>query len=491
MTSSHGQILRASAIIGLASIVGILLGIVRMRIAASAVGPVGIGIIGLMQNFVTLAAAIAAMGIGSGGARQIAAAWGRADEREAADIKRTLWIGGMALALAGGAIAWLVAAFWSAELISSGALAKDALLLGAAAALTVLGVVQTGIFTGTRRLGDIARVNIAAGLLATVVVALAFPLWPGKAIIVFVLASPLLSAIVGQYYLGRRDPLPAGGTFSPAQLRIMLAIGAGMTTSLLLALASGLLVRGLVHERLGPAELGYFQASWAVASMYLGIVLNAMATDYFPRLSEAANDDATLVRLVNEQVEVLILVGGPIIIGMIGAAPLVMVLLYGPDFTQAAGLFRIQLLGDVVKLLGWPLGFLLLAKAASGRFVLVELMTVATFVGVTWLLLASVGLDAAGWGQAAMFAAGLALTMIAVAGILPGFRWQRHVLGDAALLLAAAILLWLLAPDDVMGGAVTGAGAALLMGWRSYRRLARHFPGLLASLRGWLPSRPR
>jgi PST family polysaccharide transporter len=152
MTSSHRQILRSSAIIGSASVVGILLGIVRLRIAAWAVGPVGIGLIGLMQNFVMLAGSVAAMGIGSGGARQIAAALGQEDQVSAADASRTMWMGGGALALAGGVIAWSVAAFGSSEVISSPAFAEDAPLLGIAAALTVAGAVQVGLMTGTRRL---------------------------------------------------------------------------------------------------------------------------------------------------------------------------------------------------------------------------------------------------------------------------------------------------------------------------------------------------
>jgi PST family polysaccharide transporter len=193
MTSSHRQILKSSAIIGSASVIGILLGIVRLRIAATAVGPVGIGIIGLLQNFVMLAGSLAAMGIGNGAARQIAAALGRDDASGLAAAKRTLLIGGVLLALVGGAVAWLVSAFGSAEVLSSEVLAKDAPLLGLAAALSVVAAVQLGLLTGARRLGDIARVNIIAGLLTTLVVALAFPLWPSRAVIVFVVATPLLS----------------------------------------------------------------------------------------------------------------------------------------------------------------------------------------------------------------------------------------------------------------------------------------------------------
>jgi PST family polysaccharide transporter len=266
----------------------------------------------------------------------------------------------------------------------------------------------------------------------------------------------------------------------------MLVIGVGTTTSLILALTSGLAVRGLVHERLGAAELGYFQAAWAIASMYLGIVLNAMATDYFPRLSEAADDDGKLTRLVNEQAEVLVLVGGPIIVGMIGAAPLIIMLLYGADFETATGLLEIQLLADVIKLLSWPLGFLLIAKAASGRYIAIELLGSAIFLLVTSLLIGSAGIEAAGWGQVSIFLATLILTQASIRRMVPGFRWHRHVLADASLLLGVALAIWWFGPHDVTARTITGALAAVLMAWRSYARLSRYFPNALASIRAGL-----
>lgn len=486
MNTSHAQILRSSAIIGFASVIGVLLGIVRLRIAATAVGPVGIGVIGLLQNFVMFAGTLAAMGIGNGAARQIAAALGGGKDGELASVKRTLWIAGLALALIGGIFAWLVSAFASAEVISSDALATDAPLLGIAAALSVIAAVQTGLLTGSRRLGDIARVNIVTGLLATVVVALAFPLWPERAIIIFVVATPLLTVMVGQCYLVDSNLLPSAGIFSSRQLKAMLAIGSAMTTSAILALGTALFVRGLVQDRLGEIDLGLFQAAWVVASMYLGIVLHAMATDYLPRLSEASGDPARLTRLVNEQAEVLLLTAGPIILSMVAAAPLVMVLLYGPDFTTAAGLLRIQLVGDVFKLLGWPLGFVLLALAASRRFIIIEIICIGAFPVVTWLLIDAAGIHAAGWGYAAMFVIGLPLSYWAVKRRVPEFRWDRRVLADGALLLFAAALLSLLTPDDLVSSGIVGAGAGSLAGWRSYRRLSSHFPDLAAALRARL-----
>jgi len=65
---------------------------------------------------------------------------------------------------------------------------------------------------------------------------------------------------------------------------------------------------------------------------YLGFVLGAMATDYYPRLTAAISDTATATRLVNEQTEVALLLCAPVLLAMLGLAPWVIHLLYSAEF---------------------------------------------------------------------------------------------------------------------------------------------------------------
>ena len=71
--SSHGHTLRATSIIGGASLVNIALGLIRMKIAAVVLGPVGVGTLGLLQNLLNAAATLSGLNLGVAGARQIVA----------------------------------------------------------------------------------------------------------------------------------------------------------------------------------------------------------------------------------------------------------------------------------------------------------------------------------------------------------------------------------------------------------------------------------
>ena len=99
---------------------------------------------------------------------------------------------------------------------------------------------------------------------------------------------------------------------------------------------------------------------------YIGFVLGAMATDYYPRLTAVINDHAQASKLVNEQTEMALLLAGPVLLAMITFAPWVIHLLYAASFTPAAEVLRWQVLGDILKVASWPMGFVL-AGAGTWR----------------------------------------------------------------------------------------------------------------------------
>ena len=72
---------------------------------------------------------------------------------------------------------------------------------------------------------------------------------------------------------------------------------------------------------------------------------------------------------------------------MIGFAPLVLQILYSSEFVVAAELLRWQIMGDVLKIISWPLGYLLLARGRGKTYMAGEAVATAAFVGVAWYAL--------------------------------------------------------------------------------------------------------
>ena len=99
--SSRRQILHSSSIMGGASVINILIGLLRIKVVAVVLGPAGIGLIGILQNLMATAATTAALGFGTVGTRQIAEAAGRDDQAGIDAARRALFWGTLFLAVFG------------------------------------------------------------------------------------------------------------------------------------------------------------------------------------------------------------------------------------------------------------------------------------------------------------------------------------------------------------------------------------------------------
>ena len=110
MTEAHSyrQILRSSSIIGGASVINILVGLLRAKAVALILGPAGVGLFGLFTNIVATASTLSGLGFGNVGTRQIAEASANDDPVRVAAARRALFWGTMALAILGGAVFWLL-----------------------------------------------------------------------------------------------------------------------------------------------------------------------------------------------------------------------------------------------------------------------------------------------------------------------------------------------------------------------------------------------
>ncbi len=172
---------------------------------------------------------------------------------------------------------------------------------------------------------------------------------------------------------------------------------------------------------------------------YIGFVLQAMGTDYYPRLTAVIRDHVTANRLVNEQSEVALLLAGPVFVIMLGLAPWIIELLYSDQFAEAVSVLRWQVLGDILKVASWPMGFIILAAGDGRTFMLTESLSIAVFVGLTWIGLPLIGIDAVGIAFVGMYALLLPLVFV-LARHRTGSAWERSVHVQFLLVIGTAIV---------------------------------------------------
>ena len=191
-----------------------------------------------------------------------------------------------------------------------------------------------------------------------------------------------------------------------------------------------------------------------------------------PRLTAAINDPAAANRMINEQTEVALLIAGPALLALLGLAPYALTLLFSSGFEPAAALLRWQVLGDVLRLGAWPLGFALLAAGRGRAFMGAEIAGVGVLVLMTWLLIPAQGNAAPGLALIASYALYLPLVYHLVRRPL-GLQWPSVIWWLAGALLTLGIGIMAVAAYSALTGALAGVVAGGAFALYALARLAQ------------------
>lgn len=443
-----------------------------MKIFAVLLGPAGIGLVGLYHALMSTAAAISGMGVSSSGVRQVAEASAGADARRAARPLHALRALTMLLAATGAVILFLLRERVSTWVFGSQDHAEAVAILAVGLYVTVVSGSQMALLNGLRRIGDLARINMAGAALGAVVAILIVWAHGEAAVAHSITASAAVMMLCSWWYVRRVSVPPSSWSWAAlgAEVPSLLKLGLAFMFAGLVMTATLLVTRVIFLDRLGLAAAGYFQAAWAIAVFNVDFVLRAMGTDFYPHLTARVNDRSAAHRLVNEQTEIALLAGGPALIAMLAFAPLLVRMFYSADFSAAADLLRWLLLGNILKLASWPLGYLILAHAWGRVSLATELVWACAYVTTMYLGIVHFGINAAGYAFVASYLV-YVVVVYSINHFGSGFAWSRTTVALAVTLLGAGIAVIAVASRDAVSGYVLGGLIACGLGAFSIKRL--------------------
>ena len=488
--ASYARILTSTSVIGGASVVNILIGIVRTKAIALLLGPAGIGLIGLLTSLVSAAATVVQLGMGSVGTRQIAEANATGDGARLHVARRALVLATLALAAVGGLGVVALRDVLATYALRNPELAGEVAWVGLAVALSVAAAAQTALIRGMRRIKELALLQIG-GALATTLVGLPV-VWRfgADAIPYYVVLVPLANFALGHWFVARLPkpaPVPVRLPQLTAQWRMFVRLGLPLMGAGVVATLVQLWIKADVKGALGVDTLGFYVAAYTIAMQYVGVVLNAMGADYYPRLTGVIDDHAAARRVVNQQAEVALLLAGAAVIAMFALAPWVIHLLYAESFAPAADLLRWMALGTLLKVMSWPMGFVLLAAGAGRTFFVKEVAILAIMAVGTSVLIGPLGLDGAGVAYTLAYAVNVPVLYL-LARRRIGFAWAPVVPGLAVAVAGACgvtALALVVAP-----AAAVPVGLALTAAYGLVALARLHRTGAAAPLLAKLRLRP-
>ncbi|HJT71978.1 MAG TPA: O-antigen translocase [Terriglobales bacterium] len=470
---SYQQILKSSALIGGSQTLNIAIGIIRTKAMALLLGPGGFGVAGLYNSIVDLTQNLAGLGVNSSGVRQIAEAVGSNDTQRItltiAVLRRTSILLGLI-----GAIALLIFARPIARLtFGNEKYAVGVAILSVAAFCKLVSGGQAALIQGTRRIADLAKMNVLGALFGAII-GIAFVYFLRDRGIVMYVVAVTATAIVTSWWYARKVkiprisvPLKQVGT----EVSALLKLGVAFMISSLMTLGVAYAIRITVLHKVGIEATGLYQSAWTLGGLYVGFILQAMAADFYPRLTASVNDHPTCNRLVNEQARVGLLLAGPGVLATLTFAPIVIAVLYSSRFGASVPLLRWICLGATLQVITWPMGFIIVAKGKQNLFIFSEVTWAIVSLALAWVCIGRFGLNGAG---IAFFLSYVfhGILVYPIARYLSGFRWSRENLGTGAIFLSVIATVFCAFSFLPRYAAITlGSFAVLLTSWYSVRLL--------------------
>ncbi len=437
--SSYGQILKSSALVGGSSLLNIAIGVVRTKAMAVMLGPTGFGLMGLYSSIIDLALAVASMGIGSSGVRQIAESVSTGNETRIARTVIVLRRTAVLLGILGAVLVVVFSAPLSVLTFGNDQHVGAVALLGFAVFFRSVAAGQSALIQGMRRIADLAKMGVWGALLGAILSIVLVYLLGEQGVVPSLVAAAALGLAVSWGYSRKVE------IAYPAMTRAevwregasLLKLGFAFMASGLLMVGAAYAVRAIVLRLDGFEAAGFYSAAWTLGGLYVGTILQAMGADFYPRLVGVAENHPQCNRLVNEQTQVSLLLAGPGVIATLTFAPLVIFLLYSPKFYEAVEVLRWICLGIALRVITWPMGFIIVAKNRQVIFLGAELAWTVVNVGLTWACVKSFGVDGAG---IAFFGSYVfhGLMIYPIVRWLTGFRWSAAN-GQTGLLFLSSI----------------------------------------------------
>jgi len=372
---SYRKVMKATSIFGGVQVFIILIGIVRSKFIAVLLGPVGMGVFGLLSSTVAMIASLTNFGLETSAVKDLSAANGNEIRIStlATVIRRLVWITGLF-----GAVITLVFSQWLSQVtFGNKEYTFGFVLLSITLLLNQISIGQSVLLRGMRQLKYLAQAGMLGSLFGLITTVPLYYFYGTNGIIPGMILTAVITLLLTWYYANKIEikPLYVSRARTLAESKEMVKMGFMISLSGMITLGASYLVRIYISNVGGVDQVGLYYAGFAIITTYVGLIFTAMGTDYYPRLASVAFDNKQCNVVINQQAEIAILILAPVILVFLVFSNWAVILLYSAKFSPINDMILWAALGMFFKAASWAIAFVFLAKGASKLFFVSELFT--------------------------------------------------------------------------------------------------------------------
>lgn len=384
-------LIKTSILTAISTIIKVISGFIINKVVALYIGPSGLAVIGQLQNFIGIVTTFSNGAIASGVVKYTA-------EYQTIEEKQKIFSSSIVISLVCSLIIALILFIFSSYL--SVLILKDTqyesvfLIFGLTIFLFSLNTILMSILNGQKEIKKFVLVNIASSIFSLFftsflimqlnLMGALYALVINQSVIFFVTFFFVAKSYWFKLEYFRqgidKESLIKLGKYS------LMAITSALTVPV-----SHLIIRNYIGENLSWDAAGYWQGIWNISTMYLLVVTTSLGVYYLPRLSEI-RDNSELKQEIFSGYKIIM----PIVIVMAIVIFLckeyVVLIAFNNTFMPMLELFTWQLIGDVIKIASWLLGYVTLAKAMVRTYITLEILGSLSFVVLSIYFIDNYGL---------------------------------------------------------------------------------------------------
>jgi PST family polysaccharide transporter len=369
--NDYTSIFKSTSLFGAVQVFNILISVIRSKIVAIWIGPTGMGILGLLTSTLKVVGEFTKLGLSTTAVREIAQTESKGDTQETnliiATIRKVVWFTG----LLGVAVTLILSPLLSYLAFDGYHYTLAFAWISISLLFNQLSDGQLAILQGFRKLKLLAKANLLGNFIGLLISLPLYYVFRLDAIVPVISLSSFVALLFSWLYSKqvKIDTPKLSNSEAYNKAKVMLNLGLMLSLRGSITLVSAYVFQLYLSHVGGLDEVGYYVAGFMIINSYVGMVFNAMRTDYFPKLSGVIDNLQDVNKIVTNQSIIGVLIIGPLVVAFLSFLPLIVRLLYTPVFLVIVTFVSWAILGVLFKTLSFSMGYVILAKGDSKLFI--------------------------------------------------------------------------------------------------------------------------
>jgi PST family polysaccharide transporter len=370
-TNTYRKIFKSASLFGLVQVSSLVISVIRSKFVAVLIGPAGYGIFSLLNSTVELVRQGTGFSLDVSGVKKISESVTANDCEQISKNASVLLRLSLFTGLLGLLIIVLLSPLLSKWTFGDYDMTLAFVYISVSIVFKQITGAQSAVMQGMSKLRNLAKANLLGNFVGLLISLPLFYFFRINAIVPTVIITSLVS--MGSSFLYYKKAGIAASGFTVAQSlkngKEILFFGGLLSISAFLPVLSNYLIQMYINATAGAEQVGLFGIALVVVNTYVGIIFNALSTEYYPRLSGMGKDNKKISEAVNQQAVLSMLIITPIILLFLGYSGFIIRFLFSDSFSGSIPMTSWLIVAMFFKAVSWSMGYVIIARADSKVFV--------------------------------------------------------------------------------------------------------------------------